>query len=247
MAGTQTLTSLIGEVSDRIITAIATGEFPVGARLPNERDLSQSLGVGRTSTRAALEVLFERGLIVTRRGRSGGSFVHTQRPQDLSAAVLRYLPSRWPQTRGRLEASRYLYGAVAHAAANAREDSDVALLEFRLGAYHSAPSGSLKQAAEADLQLAIVHSARNETLQALLYDLKQQTSIAAPKRIWGDPDGMTAREDRIARDHTRLVAAISGKHASEAEDLARKHGQLDLELFQQALQRAEDSSNLTAS
>src|SRR3977135_877603 len=72
--------SRIDEIADRLITAIAIGETLPGARLPFERDLATSLGAGRMTVRAALARLVERGLLETRRGRGGGSYVGAQWP-----------------------------------------------------------------------------------------------------------------------------------------------------------------------
>ena len=44
----------VDEITDRLITAIAIGEYLPGARLPVERDLAASLGAGRMTVRAAL-------------------------------------------------------------------------------------------------------------------------------------------------------------------------------------------------
>jgi GntR family transcriptional regulator, transcriptional repressor for pyruvate dehydrogenase complex len=39
------------QIAERLITAIALGEFMPGQRLPTERDLAIQLGVSRTSVR----------------------------------------------------------------------------------------------------------------------------------------------------------------------------------------------------
>src|SRR3954467_7874571 len=57
--------SRVDEITDRLITAIAIGEYLPGARLPVERDLAASLGAGRMTVRAALARLVERGLLET--------------------------------------------------------------------------------------------------------------------------------------------------------------------------------------
>lgn len=51
------------EVLDRLLGRIRSGEFPVGAWLPSERDLMHSLGVGRPAVREALQSLERMGLI----------------------------------------------------------------------------------------------------------------------------------------------------------------------------------------
>lgn len=62
-------------VERRISEAITGGHLRAGERLPSESDLAQSLGVAPVTVREALVVLRARGLIVTKRGRNGGSFV----------------------------------------------------------------------------------------------------------------------------------------------------------------------------
>jgi GntR family transcriptional regulator len=61
------------QVADRITAQIESGQFAPGARLPAERDLAAELGVSYDSVRRAMELLRERGLIVTVHGR--GTFV----------------------------------------------------------------------------------------------------------------------------------------------------------------------------
>jgi GntR family transcriptional regulator, transcriptional repressor for pyruvate dehydrogenase complex len=62
-------------VERRIAEAIMGGVLHAGDRLPAETELAQSFGVAPATAREALLGLRERGLIVTRRGRKGGSFV----------------------------------------------------------------------------------------------------------------------------------------------------------------------------
>ena len=48
--------------------AIASGELPVGAKLPPERDLAAFLSVGRTTVVSAYNLLQAESLIATRQG-----------------------------------------------------------------------------------------------------------------------------------------------------------------------------------
>jgi GntR family transcriptional repressor for pyruvate dehydrogenase complex len=232
-------TPLVAEISDRLITAIATGEFLPGSRLPAERDLAGLLHVGRTSVRAALAVLHDRGLIETQRGRGGGSFVRVQWTADSHAAVARTLRSRWSDIKDRLEAMRRLHGAIARAAAEQRTDEDVQVLEARLEDYRVAASGRQKQVADAALHLAISDTAKNGTLKTMLLALEQEISIGAPLHVWGEPESMVASEERALGEHDRLVATIVEGRPDEADDVAREHARIDLELLEAARERAE--------
>jgi DNA-binding FadR family transcriptional regulator len=232
-------TPLVAQISDRLITAIATGEFLPGSRLPAERDLAGLLHVGRTSVRAALAVLHERGLIETQRGRGGGSFVRVQWTQDSHSAVVRTLRLRWNDMQDRLEAMGRLHGAIARAAAERRDDADVAVLLERRDAYRDAASGRGKQLADASLHLSISDAAKNGTLKTMLLTLEQEISIGAPLHVWGEPNSMVASEGRALREHALLVDAITGGRADAADDIAREHARIDLELLEIARDRAE--------
>lgn len=62
-------------VERRIAEAIMGGVLAAGERLPAETELAAAFGVAPATAREALMALRERGLIVTRRGRNGGSFI----------------------------------------------------------------------------------------------------------------------------------------------------------------------------
>ncbi|HYD82116.1 MAG TPA: FadR/GntR family transcriptional regulator [Paucimonas sp.] len=60
-------------VADRLKKCIQDGTYPPGARLPAERDLAASMGVGRTTIREAIAELVNHGIVQTKR--NAGSFV----------------------------------------------------------------------------------------------------------------------------------------------------------------------------
>lgn len=63
------------QVADDVARRINAGE--IKAKLPAERELAEEYGVAYTTVRRAMEVLRERGVIITRHGR--GTFVKSQR------------------------------------------------------------------------------------------------------------------------------------------------------------------------
>jgi DNA-binding FadR family transcriptional regulator len=76
-------------VEQRLTDAIVSGVLRDGERLPSESELSRSLGVALVTAREALEGMRDRGLVRTRRGRDGGSYVTYDRE-----AAARMLESR---------------------------------------------------------------------------------------------------------------------------------------------------------
>ena len=108
-------------VEQRLTDAIVSGVLRDGERLPSESELSRSLGVALVTAREALEGMRERGLVRTRRGRDGGSFVTYDR--DAAARLL--------ETRVRGHSRIELRDLALHVSAIAGT-SGIAALRWRL-------------------------------------------------------------------------------------------------------------------
>jgi len=74
---------LYAQVEHVIISRISNGSLPPGTRLPSEDSLVQEYAVSRTTIRAAIQSLVQRGLVEIRRGK--GTFVtHPKITQELT-------------------------------------------------------------------------------------------------------------------------------------------------------------------
>jgi DNA-binding FadR family transcriptional regulator len=190
------------------------------------------------TVRAALARLVERGLLETRRGRGGGSYVLDQWPESSTDAVGRTLRARLDDLRDRCDALCRLQGTVSRAAAESRSEHDIAALWERFEAYRTAETGLAAQQADSQLHLAIMDAAHNDVLKQLLLDLKSSVSIGSPAHLWGEPTTMRRMELRALREHEQLVSAIADGRGDDADELARHHGAIDFELITTAMHRA---------
>src|ERR1700722_19228405 len=75
------------EVALRVSQAIQLGLLNDGEQLPPEAEFAGQLGVSAMTLREALAILRQQGLVETRRGRAGGTFV--RRPTAPQLGVLR--------------------------------------------------------------------------------------------------------------------------------------------------------------
>jgi GntR family transcriptional repressor for pyruvate dehydrogenase complex len=109
--------SRVDAVARRLGEAIRVGLLEDGSRLPNETTLASQLGVAPATLRDSLALLRRGGLVETRRGRGGGTFVRAPAEQSASqlTAALRSLS---PQTIRDLADHRVaISGAAARLAA----------------------------------------------------------------------------------------------------------------------------------
>ncbi|CAM4154547.1 FadR/GntR family transcriptional regulator [Acinetobacter dispersus] len=74
------------QVVERLENAIISGLLKSQEQLPNEADLARLMGVSPITVREALTTLRVKGLIDTRRGRNGGSFI-CELPADLRLSL----------------------------------------------------------------------------------------------------------------------------------------------------------------
>lgn len=122
---------LYQEIAVQIKAHIESGEFPVGARLPAERELANQLKVSRPSVREALIALEVEGLVEVRTG--AGVFVCERRTPSRSAASY----------EGPLEimlARALIEGDIAGRAATKMRNADIKELERIVKAMNPSPT-----------------------------------------------------------------------------------------------------------
>jgi DNA-binding FadR family transcriptional regulator len=96
---------------------IVNANLAPGTPLAPEREMVESLGVGRTTLREALRLLETRGVITIRSGRRGGPIVRRPDPRDLSEGLSLILQFEGADLTVMMEARSALEPAAARMAA----------------------------------------------------------------------------------------------------------------------------------
>lgn len=78
--------TVVNKVIDRIMSAILTGMFKVGEKLPSEYELIEELQVSRNSLREAMKILSAMGVVNIRRG--DGTYICSQINPNLFDSVV---------------------------------------------------------------------------------------------------------------------------------------------------------------
>jgi DNA-binding FadR family transcriptional regulator len=113
---------LYRQVADQLRQLIADGEYPVGSRLPTERELAEKLGVSRPTVREALIALEVEGRLRIRVG--SGIYVADHAP---AAVITPHQPIEGSFEI--LRARAFVESAVAEEAARQASAADVARLD----------------------------------------------------------------------------------------------------------------------
>lgn len=75
------------QVCQRIRELVTSGVLKSGDKLPPERELAAFLGIGRGVLREALRSLEIAGLVTSKKGRAGGTFIHRQEARHMTTAL----------------------------------------------------------------------------------------------------------------------------------------------------------------
>ncbi|MFV8317000.1 FadR/GntR family transcriptional regulator [Mycobacterium sp. 23] len=211
-------TGLVEQIIDQLRQSVASGEWPVGTRIPNEPSLTQALGVGRNTVREAVRALAHAGILEVRQG--DGTYVRAT--SEVSGALRRLCGS---ELREVLQVRRCLEVEAARLAAAARTDEDVAALRQLLRRRDELECGEDRAAfvaADAALHFAVVQASGNSVLTELYRGLTEvvAASVAATS---------VTHEPREIR-HGGLIDAIA---ARDVEEAGREAGKFLEELIEE--------------
>ncbi|AGL16899.1 FadR/GntR family transcriptional regulator [Actinoplanes sp. N902-109] len=203
--------SLAEQVADQLRRRIADGEFPVGALLPTEHELTRELGVSRNSVREGVRSLVHAGLLGARAGY--GTYVIAT--SDLAPALARRLER--DRADDVAEVRLVLEREGARLAAHRATAEQVQALTEALAARRAATDGRGYAAADIAFHQLLLAASGNALL-AELYRGTGGNEQALLRHIHPDDDMTAARPRLHAVDaaHEAIVAAISRRDPDAA-------------------------------
>ena len=195
---------------------VAEGRPGPGEKLPNELELSQELGVSRTTLREAIRSLVTQGVLEVRRGK--GTFVSEQvgEIEDFGFGGLERVKG---QLRDLFELrAMFEPRAAALACRRATQAQRAEILEKGRAVEACIRAGRDRTAADRAFHAAIVRAAHNEFLMRLLPLIDQAVSAALTA---GEHQEQLA-EDTL-RDHALLMEFFQRRDAEGAEHAMAIH------------------------
>lgn len=215
--GTLTSGTAVSAVAKRLLEIFTSGSIEPGTRLPPERQLASTLGVGRSAVREALAALEILGIVDVRPG--SGTYLRGNASELLPQTLSWGLMLGEPRTVELIEVRGALEIYAARLAASRISDEALA----RLGTHVAdmrASIDDLKAFVEADLQFHL------ELAQAIdntvLLDLLQ--SIRSLLRVWVDRAVQEPEHALAAIDeHAAVHAAIATRDPDAAASAMAVH------------------------
>ncbi|WUQ32611.1 FCD domain-containing protein [Streptomyces sp. NBC_00239] len=207
------------EALEQILQVVRLGLVPGGERLPPERELAERMGISRVTLREVLKVLQDQGLLESRRGRYGGTFV-LPRPDTPAGGAEAELRRRVAgvdiedvlRFREVLEV-----GAAGLCAAQGLAGEDAARLREALRATHDAPLSDYRRL-DTLFHLTLAELAGSPTLTA------QYAAVRATVNELLDCIPLLVRNlEHSQQQHEVLVEAVLERDAEAAREVMREH------------------------
>lgn len=225
----------------RLAGAIALGILEDGEQLPPEAQLSGSLNVATVTLRDALSDLRSRGLVRTRRGRGGGSFVRADERAlaELAKGRLRALGSTDLRELGDLRAA--VAGTAARLAASRASPRELLGLHALLTRLGTAPHATDQHRLEGRYYIAVAAAAQSVRLTMQEFELQAELGQV----LWAttrSPEELAAAvaAHRFALEAIQTRDGEQARHRTEAHIDAVTHRLIDLHI---ALTRREGAAD----
>ncbi|OEU89423.1 GntR family transcriptional regulator [Streptomyces abyssalis] len=212
------------EALEQILQIVRLGLVPDGERLPAERELAERLGISRVMLREVLKVLAEQGLVTSRRGRYGGTFVRHPQPPAPDAETAEDLRRSVAGAAGDAEVRDTLRfrevletGAAELCASRGLERAEAARLRAALDATRNAALSDYRRS-DTLLHLTLVELAGSPTLTA------QYAAVRAKVNdLLGRIPLLVRNLEHAQQQHAELVDAVLSGDPDRARSVSREH------------------------
>lgn len=206
------------EIVQRITEALHLGLLDDGERLPAEIDLAAQFGVAPMTVREALAVLRDLGLVETRRGRSGGSFVRRPDGPPVEKLTERLAAMSPSDLRDLFDEHTAIAGQAAKLAAERAAPYAVRRLFVLTDQLGSA--ATLGDRIRADSRFHIQVAVASQSARLARREANLQAEVAG--LIWL-PIGPAVDVSAYVEEQHAIAAAVSAENAPEARRLAEAH------------------------
>jgi len=216
-----TPTAAVAEHASQVIRQrIAQGAYPVGSLLPSQRELSEQLGVSRTSLREALSTLQGMGLVMARPGKG----VYVTQPPIPQAAQAEALPWRFATTCALADVYQLrfvLEGFAARLAAVAIQPTDIEWLHGNLAQMEKAlHADDLAHAGQLDFAFHL-HIATLSGNGALADVLRASSEVMQESQRL--PFYRRAARGKTGQEHAAIIEALAQGNPELSQQAMTSH------------------------
>ncbi|MFQ6398773.1 FadR/GntR family transcriptional regulator [Nocardia sp. KC 131] len=201
-------------VVQRLSAAISLGVMVDGQQLPSETDLANQLGISTMTLREALVILRQQGIVHTKRGRGGGSFISASAEVFENTSLARLQQMSIQELRDLGDEHFAVTGAIAVFAARRGVRADI--IRLRALSDRLKDSTELVAARRADSRFHIEMAVCAQSPRLTRAEVGLQAELSA--LLWLPRLKLAPAAEAAA--HRDLVDAIEREDDAKARELA---------------------------
>lgn len=211
------------EVQEQLLTAITSGVFKPGDKLPSERELMEQFQVSRVTVRQALASLRSKGLVEIRRGVNGGAYVSEPNSSLISESFYTLVQMGRVDFGHLIEARLLQEPALAASAARQHSPEDLVRLEELLAQAEARAGSSPKEARLTNVRfhLEVARITGNPLIIFILESITQAFSALIIEMTQESLSREAILE--LIREHRAILADIAARRPEEAAAKTREH------------------------
>jgi GntR family transcriptional repressor for pyruvate dehydrogenase complex len=224
--------TVAGEIARKLLGYLLSGTVKPGERIPSERQLAETLGVGRSIVREALKSLTVLGLIDVRQG--DGTYLKRTDSELLPQAIEWGLLLGAKRITDLVEARHYLEVLTASLAAQRRDDAALAELRRCVAVMEQAADADEFVAADIAFHYAIAAAAGNQSLLQIMRSIRSLLQVWISRVMVAEDSSRPTWEEHAAvleaieRQDPTVASAAMEAHMVAAtarlEKTLREHG-----------------------
>lgn len=205
------------QIERQLEAAMGIGILNSGERLPPELILAECLGVSPLTLRQSLAMLRSKGLIETRRGRGGGSYVSGIVTVDEADIRSELLSRRTDDLRDLGDLAASVSASAVRLAASRADSQDIGRVRELAVRFERAQGPDELRRADSRFHIGLGVASQSQRLTALLVQVHTELAPVS----WGD--AWSGHQLLAAAQHNDLTIAVENRDAAAGERLAIEH------------------------
>ncbi|QKD83514.1 FadR family transcriptional regulator [Thermoleptolyngbya sichuanensis A183] len=161
---------------ERLSSAVKMGLYEPGDQLPSERELADIMGVSRATVREAIRLMTEQGILVARRGRTGGTFVSKHPVPETLQNLRTRLSARGTSITGILDHRLVVESGVVELAAQRATDEQKWELQALVNAMEQADNHAEYRKLDTRFHLLIAAATQTNRLSSVVAEIHAELS-----------------------------------------------------------------------
>lgn len=214
--------SLVEQAVESILNFISERDLEVGDKLPTESELTQLLGVGRSTIREAISRLANHGVLTVRQGK--GTFLNRVTANTVlngQRSLYKLVDLNRDELQDVMDVRKVLEVEVVRRVARRIDDEGLAVLRDYYEKHVEAKNSNLAYSRDIDFHVALARLSGNSVLPQMLVLLRNLLNRYTD--IVSSTLDIPEYAEKILEQHRQILVALENRDEEQAAEAMLRH------------------------